>query len=152
MARFNIVKAKLEHVDFVAKNIRAEDAAEVKAVSYLSPGEALEMSFFVSDPCHTILYKDEPVGCFGVAPMGEGKGSPWLLATDRIKDMPMYFIRSSKQYIENMLKEYKFLENWVALDNTISIKWLKWVGFKIEEPEVYGLNGELFCRFWLRRE
>ena len=42
---------------------------------------------------------------------------------------------------------YTWLVNWVDDRNTCAIRWLKWMGFTIHEPEPYGVANLPFRRF-----
>ena len=70
-----------------------------------------------------------------------------MLGTDLIKKKQKIFLKRSKPWLEDIKKDYNYLENYVDARNTLSIKWLKWLGFKVEDPIPYGVNGEPFHKF-----
>lgn len=60
-------------------------------------------------------------------------GVPWFLTSKNFKP-PIDFIRSSPKVISDMFPEdVKVLVNYIHKDNTKSIKWLAWLGFKFTE-------------------
>jgi len=44
------------------------------------------------------------------------------------------------------------MENYVDVRNTVAIHWLKWMGFKMEEPQAWGVQGLDFHKFTMRAE
>lgn len=78
-----------------------------------------------------------------------GLGIPWLLGTDDAVRNKRVFINHSKQALEEMKSICPNLFNFVHEDNTVNIRWLKWLGFKFDEPEPIGKNGAMFRRFYI---
>ena len=67
---------------------------------------------------------------FGVSPhFEEGIGFIWLLGTDEIKDISWQFLRESREWLEKISSPYKMVCNMVHEENTVHIKWLKFLGF-----------------------
>ena len=66
---------------------------------------------------------------FGVAPRDEDIGFIWLLGTDEIKDISWQFLRESREWLEKISSPYKMVCNMVHEENTVHIKWLKFLGF-----------------------
>jgi|SRR5580704_117825 hypothetical protein len=69
----------------------------------------------------------------------------WLLTTDLVEEHKFLFIRYSQRYVEEMLKVYPRIVGHVETTNTQAIRWIRWLGAKIGEPE----NG--FRPFTIRR-
>lgn len=61
--------------------------------------------------------------------------------------MRLYFAKHSRAYVEEMNRAYNYLENYVDVRNIVSIRWLKWCGFQMEEPEIHGVAQIPFIRF-----
>lgn len=143
-----------EHVDKLQGRLRAEDQQEVYAMSLRSAEEGLRMGLKYSTMAWTIMAEDRPVGCFGVvsASLLSGVGVPWMLGTDEIRRIRYAVLRESKAYVQMMLDPFDMLENWVDVRNKVSINWLRWCGFTLDPPTKYGLQGELFHRFWMKKE
>jgi hypothetical protein len=96
----------------------------------------------------------EPIAIWGVAPFGSwlgDKGSPWLLGSDRMKEVSIIGARVSQPFVLEMLSMFTMLENYVSNDNKLSIRWLRWCGFKMDHPEPFGLERKLFRRFWMKK-
>ena len=150
MGKIKIVPAALEHVDLMKDNMRQQDIAEVKAASGGDIGRALENGIKISTRCWSVLLNDEPVGVFGVAPKSllSVKGIPWLLGTNDIPKIKWVIKRKSKHFLNLMFQEFPVLENHVDVRNTLSVRWLKWMGFQFAEPQPYGVEGRPFMRFF----
>lgn len=90
---------------------------------------------------------------FGVAPVSvmTGVGCPWMLGTDRLGRHSRDLMRICPGYIGRMLGLFPHLTNHVHAGNTTSVRWLKRLGFRLHKPAPYGLLGEPFHRFDLRR-
>jgi hypothetical protein len=90
---------------------------------------------------------------FGASPAGApGVGVVWLLATQEIERHPVRFYRESKRMFGNVTEKYETLINWVDQHNTLSLRWLQWLGFEIEEPEPWGVLQLPFCRVCYRND
>jgi len=148
--KVKIVKTAQKHIDFMKGNLREADLNEVWASSFSVGSVALQRSFNRSSSCWTALMGGEPFACFGVVPLSclNLTGSPWMLATDRIDQVPFKVVRESKKYVNKMIRGFEKLENWIDERNTVSKRWLKWCGFVLEPPREYGAQSKLFHRFW----
>jgi len=91
---------------------------------------------------------DGKVMCiFGVNPIKDQIGIIWLLGTKFFDEHGNVFIFRCKTVFDEVMRPYKYVLNYVYVENKKSIKWLRWLGFKIEEAEPVGVNGALFHRF-----
>jgi hypothetical protein len=149
-----IVKAEPRHASIVGY-LRAADVDEIWASTGLSPAFSVAYSISHSPYARAVLVDRNPEVVFGVgeAVTPHGKiGVPWLVATDEIERHPVRFYRTSKTLMAGIREKYSCLVNWVDARNTLSIRWLKWLGFTIGEPEPWGVSGMPFHRFWWRGE
>jgi len=142
------------HVEHVAKHMRQADRNEVWASNHLTPEESLRKSVDYSIISRTALADGEPVLIAGMAPYSilDDSGLPWMLATDGLLDIAIPFLKRCRQYVAEMLTFCNKLENWVHVDNEISIRWLAWMGFNIDDPAPHGIEKDLFHRFWMTKE
>lgn len=133
--------------------LRADDAREVYAQSALSPLDGCLMSFRVSSRAYTARWQGELACMFGVAPMGSilaDEAAPWLLGTDLIVKRQRTFLRYCVPRLQELFAGYARLENYVDVRNAVSIKWLGWLGFTIEQdPVPHGPFGRPFRRFYM---
>ena len=148
-----IVEATQELIDLLKPQLRKIDDAEIRASDGRSAADGLQVGFEKSALCWIALHNDNPVACFGVAPMSQlgTMGVPWFLATD---DLPKYtrdLVKLSKPYILKMLDKYPMLCNWRDERNQIAKRWLKWCGFVFSAPEEYGVERRKFSQFFIDR-
>jgi len=132
---------------YVGQRLRQRDVDEVRAASGLTPEAALSASLAVSTSAWVVL-DGTPVAVFGVAPIADGIGAPWLLATDAFRAQSRYLMRHSEEYLQRMLGEYPVLMNYVDVRNADSLRYLRRVGFVFTayEPE-FGVERRPFLQF-----
>jgi hypothetical protein len=131
------------------------DRDEVAAACGMGPYRALKDSLAKSVAAWTGLVDDKPVVMWGVTPIDilAGIGSPWLLGTDTIRECPITFLRFNRKYVPQMLGMFPVLVNYVDARHERAIRWLKWLGFRIEDnPVPYGMWGMDFFRFEMRKQ
>ena len=133
--------------------MRESDKAEVWAASHLSPEAALAQSVACSGEALTALVSGEPVCIFGVGiySLACPVGVPWMLGTNALGCLQMRLARQSKRIIDAWLLRFESLENYVDARQVRSIKYLRWLGFEIEEPQPWGREGLPFHKFHKRR-
>jgi len=135
--------------------MRQPDRAEVAAAAGMGPFRALSDSLQRSAAAWTGMVNDEPVCMFGVTPVDilGGVGSPWLLGTNEVERYAITFLRLNKGYVAKMLELFPHLQNYVDVRNGMSIRWLKWLGFRFDpEPVPYGIWGLPFYRFHMQKQ
>lgn len=157
----------LDHVEIVratseiiaalcAKAFREKDVQECQASSGYSAQTAVRRGFARSPKTWAIMLNGRPVAAFGASygSMLSGVGVPWLLGCEELNhnaEVRKALRKRSKEFRDLLLGEFDRLENWEDLRNGVSLKWLKWLGFKMDEPKPYGVSGLLFIRFWMDR-
>jgi hypothetical protein len=133
-----IDKATDADIDHICEHMRDIDKRELWAAFQMSPTEVLSHA----GECHIGHVDGSPAVVFGCQ-----DGIVWMLATDDIKKVGVRFILRSQDIISEWLEQYRHIYNYVHIDNHISIRWLKWLGFTIHPPAPYGALGELFHLF-----
>ncbi len=140
-------------IDFLVDNIREDDLAEVKAMG----GKTVRQCLNETDLENTswVWEHDGKVMCiFGVNPVenSDRVGAIWMLATKFFDDHFMIFASACKPILMDILKGFRYVFNYVYVENSKSIKWLSWLGFKIRQAEPIGVNGANFHRFEMWNE
>lgn len=150
------MKMKVEVIDatenkavLMLNRMRSEDQAECLAYESKTANVALLEGVMCSEYCKIVLLDGTPVACFGVrsVPLAPGYGVPWMLATEEFFKIRRFVVRYSKKYIHRMLLRFPMLVNYVHKKNKVSVRWLRWCGFKFEKARSAGPAGELFYRF-----
>jgi hypothetical protein len=132
--------------------LRAADVEEIRAVSGLAPIEALRRSYDFSTHVWAVRAVDGwTIALWGVGPLSlvEGRGCPWLLAADAFEDLGRDIARLSRPLLAGMRDYYPRLENRVDARHARAVRWLSWLGFTIEPPVPWGIEGRPFHRFWI---
>lgn len=78
------------------------------------------------------------------------KGLVWLIGAPEVEDAGLAILKVSRRFVREMAKGFDFIENWVDARNTVSINWLRWCGFTVEEPKPYGVAQLPFHHFYYR--
>ena len=134
---------------YVAGHLRKSDAREAYRATGKVAGCAVLQTWSRSKRKWIIFKNAKPIGLFGVDDGGEGLGIPWMVGTPEMADIGLFIGKNSAKYIAKMKEGFVALVNYVDIENTVSIAWLKWCGAKIYPPEPYGPQGYLFYPFEL---
>lgn len=147
------VKPTDELVRMVADTMRQADADEVNASHGHTPLQSLQSGLRVSDFAVVVMINGDPVAIFGLSKCNPitGSGVPWLLSSESALEHKREFLIQSPKVIKQMLQICPYLFNFVHTDNRTSIRWLRWLGFTIEDPVPFGKKRELFHRFHLKK-
>ena len=125
----NLVPLEPKHAA-IAPYLRRADIEEHKAISNIPNDVALAYSIAYSERGFAVEYKGRIAAIFGV-----NGGVIWLVGTDEIAEHPITFYRLSKKIFERLSDGYERLFNFVDERNTLSLRWLKWLGFTIEPAQ-----------------
>lgn len=136
----------------VAERMRAADRDEVWALHRHTPREAIELSIERSRECWVAKIDGVPMAVFGCVTyrMMPEVGSPWMLAAEGVERHPGALVKMGRAYIASWLRHYERLANVVDARNAASIRWLRRLGFTVnEEPLRVGPNNEPALAFSL---
>jgi len=129
-------KARPEDVEMIAPLLRAEDAREVMRLG-CGPASGCIRRAIAGSRMAGVFYRDEaPLCVFGVA--------------DALSRSPRPFLRETRRWVSAWMEHYSALTNYVDADYEKAIRWLRWLGFTIGDPEPYGAPGAMFCRIEMR--
>ena len=115
----DIIKARSEHIDPIASNMREGDVLEVWLAGHRTPYQAMQEGFESSVKAWTIMEDGVPIGMFGVSSVSilGDVGVPWLLGTDAMLKIRRQFIRDSAKYLDEAHSLYPRLVNFVHAGN-----------------------------------
>ena len=140
--------ATSDDVEYVARYLRSSDYKEL-SLSHGDPAEAIRNSVNGSLWTKSALLDGVPVLVYGLHPsVMDSAGVPWMVATDQIAEIGSRFVLGSLSEIEIMQHIYPFLYNQVHCENHLSIRWLRWLGFTVDETPCGPQNA--FFYFWRR--
>ncbi len=130
-------KPEYNDILYLSGHLRKEDVRELY-LRGLTPETALKKSFTMSEYCFTVCLNNKPIAMFGAGrkefSSGERRASIWFLGSKDIEICKPEFLKKSKRYMEFFKSKFDILENYIDVNNTKYIKWLKWLGFKFDEP------------------
>jgi len=153
MASYELVSAKARHAVDMAPRMRQVDVDEAWAAAHYKPLKALMVSCLVSRDPMAFLADGKTMWMFGVGQRSpfSSIGRPWMLAADGLEGHSRVFLRMSVNYVKEIVTWYDRLENHVDARNKNTVKWLKWLGYVVEEPEPFGAEGLPFHFFHMER-
>ena len=151
--KVKFVKPTKELIESIAKDMRQADIDEIWASDHYTPLEALMSGWEVSDRAAIAIVNNEPCVMLGlvICDILTGTGSPWMLGTDNALKYKRQFLVQTPSVIAEMLILCPQLFNYVHVKNDVSVGWLKWLGFTMDKPQPYGIEGEMFHRFHIER-
>lgn len=153
MARVDILPATLAHVQALLPDILAEDRAEWWASSLSDPKEALPLALKRSEIARAGFIDGQIAALYGVVRAGflTSHGIPWLIAGRHALNHPASFLRATGRAAPEIVQGFDYLENYVDARNRRAVRWLSWLGFKIDPPRPWGALGLDFHRFHIER-
>lgn len=146
--RIEISPALGEDVRHVAHHLRDADFIELAlSRADATPFETVLESAAGSDWCEALRVDGRAIVLYGLYPSQmRGSGVPWMVATQDIHRIERDFVRRCRPVVGRMLDAYPYLYNQVHCDNETSIRWLRWLGFSIDDAPS-GPGGAFFY-FW----
>jgi len=143
-------RARPDDVAAILPHLRRADIDEIQALN-MEPARAVEQSLRTSERAWTAEF-DGAVSILGgvttVSHLG-GVGMPWLVATDAVEANRRTFLEWSQVFVPQVCVGYCVLRNIVDARNTRAVRWLKWAGFKFDEPFRHAVTGVPFYPFWM---
>lgn len=155
MAEYTFRKPTERDIEYLAANMRQSDIAEIQAA-----GDTRNLFDVVADGvadsalCVAVEYDGELL-CIGGAAgrsLMSSKGVAWMLCTQAIEKHNRLFLLHGRDCVRVLLLRYAMLENYIDARNIKSIRWLKKMGFAIQEPMPHPISGRMFCRFSISRK
>jgi len=152
VADLEVRPSRLCDADWLALRLRSRDRDEAVAAAGPDVEATLYAAITASGAlCWTATENGKPVFVIGCAPVEgiPGLGSPWLMAAQSVDRYPGALTRITKRHIAVMLQTYQALLNYVDARNSDSVRWLARLGFRVDEPETYGVEGRPFHPFMM---
>lgn len=135
----------------LAGGLRYLDQQELIATAGDDIWGTLERSLDVSDdPVSVKTDYGALIAVFGVSPASllSDTAAPWLLGTDLMTTYAKRILHHARRYVAFASERYPLLVNYVDARNEPSLRWLKRVGFTVDDqPVPYGVSGLPFHKF-----
>jgi len=95
-------------------------------------------SFESSSKCYSVKTdQDGLLASFGVSPR-DNIGVCWLLGTRNFYKVKKKFVKESQMWIDDLMDGFDYLTNYVMEANTLSVKWLTWLGASFQDCNIPG--------------
>lgn len=144
----NIIKATTEHGCWLSEHLNDMDAAEVAATG-LPASVVVLGSLENSAHAWTAICEEGIICMWGISRNSSmlGTAVPWLLTSPLIDKYARHFARHAVVIVNEMRKEYQFLESMVDSRHERALRFLNWLGFTISEGQPVGPNRVPFHKF-----
>jgi hypothetical protein len=137
-----------QDVTDLAANLRDQDTEEILGLG-VKPADAIKYSFANSKRQHCMRTNDEKlVCCFGVGDGPNNTGVIWCLGTPFVKNVHHTFLKHSKEWLNYLMDGYFYVYNMISESNTVSMRWLQWLGAEFTEDNA----PQGYRYFTIRRE
>jgi len=114
----------------LATHLRQQDIDEIRGLGE-DPAKACIISHGHSKKAFTMRSKEtnDLICCFGIGDSATvDVGMIWCLGTDLVENVSVTFLRNCKTWITHLLMGYDYAYNLVSKSNTVSRRWLQWIG------------------------
>jgi len=129
----------------LAPRLKDIDKNEIDWTSGLSPLQGLQQSIEESVETVTAELDGKPCVMAGIAPSNDDWYGIWLLSDDRLQDCKSDFMEACSSVLEQWMREYAKVYNFVSVRNDVSLRWLQKLGFTLGSiVEDYCSSGEDF--------
>lgn len=154
MAKLIVRRTREGDIEAVAANLRNADIEEIHgSTGHRDCLAVIQSGVETSVLLWTIEVDGEPAGLFGVTPVAENIGTPWMLGTPALERAPKQLTRLGRAYVHLMSDKYATLLNYVDARSLKSVYWLARLGFTVQkQTEPYGVFGLPFHRFGINRD
>ena len=136
----------IKDVEYILDHLRKEDLTELKAI-WSEDWKAKTLENIMGTEFYVMLgkakNKDIPVvmgGFWKVEADAEGVGCAWLLTTDEVKNHKMCLLRELRKEVAKADEKYWLTYNFIYKENFMAKNWLKWLGYKFDNPNPEGLG------------
>ena len=145
-----------EDVEYILNNLRYEDEMELKTLfgdnwKEESKNRIMKTKFYV------MLGKgknDKTPVCMGGIEQDEkddnGIGCAWFLTTNEIKKHGIQILKELKKEVEKADEKFWLTYNVIYEKNYLAKKWLKWLGFRFDNPRPKGIEVPAGFEFFYR--
>lgn len=147
-----IVPATPDDINYVARNLRPEDRAEIRAMAGGPPELMLPMCVKNDRETYVMVGPNGERGglfglqdCYGVPEVGWA----WMVCCPIVEQYPFLFLQGCKALLPTVLhKHHPIITNHVDERNTTHIKWLRWLGFSfLRRIDRWGAENRPFIEF-----
>ena len=151
MSYLDISPATIEQAIDLGPRLRQADVQEVKAACGMDAADALFEAVKNAKRSDAWCKDGKVIAISGVTDSGvdNATGVVWMLTSDEMEQSPKNFMIDTRGYVQDLLKTYAILFNFVDNRNIKAQRWLKWLGFQLGDPQPFGVDQLPFRPFWI---
>ena len=140
-----------DYIEVLNMQLRELDIEELEAATGLNWKDAFKWSIRNSKHTWVIIYNRKIEGVFGLGD-NDCIGVPWFVATNKFDSFSFAVGKQSKEIIKMFLEIYPYLQNYVYAKHFTAIRWLRWLGFTVNNEYVWFYDKYVpFHKFTMRR-
>ncbi len=135
-----------EDVEYILDHLRYEDELELKTLFGNNWREETKKRI-MKTKFYVMLGKGKenknPICMGGIEQDdkdAQGIGCAWFLCTDELKNHGIQILKELKKEIEQADEKFWLIYNVIYEKNFLAKKWLKWLGFKFDNPKPDGVE------------
>lgn len=104
---------------------------------------------FSMGPAFTGYAHDKIIAAGGIVVMWKGVGEAWALTSPLVRQYPIFFTRTIRNYLNGLIITHKFerVQSVVQKDYEMAIRWIEALGFKPEGEMPKYRAGKTFVRY-----
>lgn len=155
--KYEVREARETDLPYLAQNLRSADVRELYAQhGHVRIAPLLRLSWEHSDECLVGLDDEgKPQMIWGYIKMSERSAMIWAVGTPVITSRYVFpLMREAKASLRRWFAEnpdLHFMFNFTHSANTTHQRWLKWCGAYLLPDAPYGVTGDTFKPFIIRR-
>lgn len=144
-----VVRYEPAHAPLLIAGLREIDRRELYEMTRLDAADGLDLTIAGAVACWTAMDDGAVVCAFGINRRSalSNVGVPWLVGTSLVETHARRFARQSRDYLDRFSQVFPQMENFCLAENAATIRWLKWLGFDMDEPQPMGFSRAPFVRF-----
>lgn len=143
-------RATLDDCVSVARNARPADCIEFRDLGYRDMHDAMLHARATDPEMLAGLVNGAPIcvwGCTTLDALAQ-EGRPWMISTPGVERHAALFARVSRDVMSGWQSTHRALSNFVHPDNRRAIRWLRWLGFRVDDTtQPFGRLSRPFLRF-----
>lgn len=142
-------EARVEDIEPFCRYIREADLAEIDAAEGCGPRQVLYTSLMLSRNAWTGTIDGEPAAMAGVGScsMLSDHGRCWFLGTTLMDRRYVTVAKMTRDRLPEMRRGWRTIGNHIDVRHKQGVRWISWLGFKLGEPQFYGIKRMPFYPF-----
>lgn len=140
---YEFVKPTSADAEYIARHLRADNLREIVCAIGDHALEDILRGLQSSSDVGCLRIDGRPAAIYGIekASVMSDYGVIWLLMTAETEQHKVFVGRHTKSGLRAILSKYSKVYNWVDAGNESLLKWLRWLGAKIDGPRPHGVYG-----------